>query len=526
MQIRFFFRILKRTCLSTFFFICTLSIFASKDLSFDPALQHEFTIISSKHSYNLDPQTSTYAVEAQLFCGIYEGLFSYNPYTLEPECAIADSYKISRNKLTWTFSIKQNAKFSNGEKITAQTVKDTWLRLLDPSKNAPFASLFDCVKGVEDYRTGKLTDPSQLGIIVKDEYTLVIKLNAPTEHLTKILCHHAFSVMHPDKNVYSGAFVISEYNESHILLKKNTYYWDVKNIAVPSIRFFLSDDEEENTYLFNIGEADWITDYVDINRVYNLSTIVYSSLFSTDYLFFKCNRTPFNNSDIRNALLCAIPAEEIRADRFLKANTLVLQLRGYPEIFGVPEEDIETAQALLENAGYDGKNNILKITVCFTDDEPSKKRAEMLKTAWQKIGVETNIVYKPAFEYLDCIDTEDADLFNYIWIGDFADPLAFLELFRSTSSLNVTGWADSKYDSLLEEAAKITDNAKRYEKLAEAEQLLLDSGAIYPISRTVSVNIVDFENVGGWFDNALDIHPLKYLRFIKPDPKANVVKNF
>ncbi|MBO7135029.1 MAG: hypothetical protein J6V73_00210 [Spirochaetaceae bacterium] len=121
-------------------------------------------------------------------------------------------------------------------------------------------------------------------------------------------------------------------------------------------------------------------------------------------------------------------------------------------------------------------------------------------------------------------NTEKADLFNYIWIGDFADPLAFLELFRSSSSLNVTGWKNSKYDAMLEDAAKITDAAKRYEKLAEAEQLLLDDGAIYPISRTLSVNIIDFDTVKGWFDNALDIHPLKYLKFVMPDPRANVVK--
>ena len=88
-------------------------LFASNDALFDPSLQRELVIITSTHNYNLNPQTSTYSVEAQLFSGLYEGLFSYNPYTLEPECGIAESFKISRNKLTWTFAIKQNAKFSN-----------------------------------------------------------------------------------------------------------------------------------------------------------------------------------------------------------------------------------------------------------------------------------------------------------------------------------------------------------------------------------------------------------------------------
>lgn len=499
-------------------------LFASNESSFDSSLQREFVIISSRHNYNLNPQTSTYSVEAQLFSGLYEGIFSYNPYTLEPECGVAESFKVSRNKLTWTFSLKHNAKFSNGELITAQIIKDSWLRLLDPSLNAPFASLLDCVKGVEDYRTGKNTDISQVGIIVKDDFTLILKLNSPTEHLGKILCHHAFSITSPEENVYSGAFYLSEYDNDHILLVKNPNYWDAANVALPSVRFILSDEEEENTHQFNIGKADWITDFVDVNNIYNMSSVVYSSLFSTDYLFFKSENSPFNNPDVRNALLYAIPAEKIREDRFLKANSLVLQLRGYPEIFGVPEEDIESAQLLLKNAGYDGKNKKLSITICFTDDEASRKRAEILHDAWEAIGVETKVIFKSGIEYLSSINTEKADLFNYIWIGDFADPLAFLELFRSTSSLNVTGWKNSRYDSLLEEAAKITDTTKRYEKLAEAEQLLLDDGAIYPISRTLSVNIVDFDIIKGWFDNALDIHPLKYLKFVRPDPRTNVVK--
>ena len=515
---------IKKTFLVAVISFFSVLLFASKDAAFDPSLQREFVIITSNHNYNLNPQTSTYSVEAQLFSGLYEGLFSYNPYTLEPECGIAESFKISRNKLTWTFAIKQNAKFSDGTAITAQTIKDSWLRLLNPALNAPFASLLDCIKGVEDYRTGKNTDESQLGIIVKDEYTLVIKLTTPSEHLSKILCHHAFSITSSKPNVYSGAFCLTEYDRNHILMTKNEHYWDAANVALPSIRFVLSDNEEENTHQFNIGNADWITDFVDINNIYNISDIVYSSLFSTDYLFFKAGNKPFDNPDIRNALLCAIPAEKIREDRFLKANTLVLQLRGYPEIFGVPEEDIETAQSLLQNAGYDGENNKLAITLCFTDDEPSHKRAQILHDAWEAIGVETKVIFKPGIEYLSAINTEKADLFNYIWIGDFADPLAFLELFRSTSSLNVTGWKNSQYDTLLEEAAKITDAAKRYEKLAEAEQLLLDNGEIYPISHTLNVNIIDFDTVKGWFDNALDIHPLKYLKFVRPDPRTNVVK--
>ncbi len=101
-------------------------------------------------------------------------------------------------------------------------------------------------------------------------------------------------------------------------------------------------------------------------------------------------------------------------------------------------------------------------------------------------------------------------MFAYTWIGDFADPLAFLELFRSNSSLNDSGWSDPQFDSLLERAASGTAY-QRYEDLAQAEKILLDSGMVIPIYHPVSYNIINLNETGGWAINAFDVHPLKYL---------------
>ncbi len=501
-----------------FFLVCA----AANAAGFDPLLQRELTIICSPHAYDLNPQTATYADESQVLTGLYEGLFSYNPFSLEPEPALVESYKVSRNKKSWTFTLRKNARFSNGEIITAEHVKNSWLALLEPSLQAPFASLLDCIAGAADYRSGKAKRPDSVGIEVKDERTLVVKLANPTEHLSRILCHHAFAVVHPEKNVYSGAFVLQTFTPETIVLQKNPLYWDSGSVALPFVRFVLSDNSQSNTFDFNVGNVQWVDSAIDSGKVLLRNSIMLSSQFGTEYMFFKCSKKPFSDERVRNALLYAIPNDEIRKNSFIKANSLVLPLSGYPEVFGAPEQDLDEAASLLKAAGY-GKNRKLTVTVCFSNDDTSKRRCELLAKAWAEIGVEVKGIFLESDQYLANVEKGDADFYVYSWIGDFADPLAFLELFRGSSSLNVTGWKNQKYDAIINEASAMSSNEQRFAKLAEAEQLLLDSGVIYPICHTVSFNVVDNEVISGWYDNALNIHPLKYIKFIQPALPVNIV---
>lgn len=471
-------------------------------------IQRELTILNSEFPYNLNPHTANYSSEAQILTGLYEGLFSYDPYSLEALPAVAESYKISRDKKTWTFTLRSNAKFSNGDAITAQDIYDSWIRLLSPAAQAPFASLLDCIEGVEEFRTGKASK-DVVGVKVGGPQTLTVKLVNPTEHFSKILCHHAFSVVHKDASVFSGSFILSSLSETEIILKKNTNYWDSGNVALPSIRVILSDDLDENTFLFNTGSIDWACDAVNAGKIIDKNSVIVSTQFGTEYLFFKSHRGPWNSETARNALLYAVPWDQLRADSIVPADTLLVQLRGYPEVAGLNDQDIDEAKRLLEDAGIPSEKRT--ITCAVPDNSYIMKQMEILKHAWEQIGVSLEIQKTPTNRYLQSIQGWDADLFTYTWIGDFADPLAFLELFRGNSSLNETDWENSDYDQLLIEASQISDPDKRYSKLADAERLLLDHAVIIPVSHPVSFNVIDKNVIGGWFDNALDIHPLKYL---------------
>lgn len=493
----------------------------------DFGVQRNFNIIVSQWGWNLDPQTSTYATESQILSGLYEGLFSYDPKTLEPVPAVAESYKISRDKKRWTFRIRPEAKFSDGEEITAYSVRDNWIWLLENS-SAPYSSLLDCIKNAEEFRNQKVS-ADELGIKVRDNQTLVVTLKSPTAHFSRILCHHAFSVCKKNTGIldFSGAFKIFSQKDNELILVKNENYWDAKNVNLPQITIKASSDISENSYAFNIGKADWISSMFDGSKLINKNSIRLTAIFGTEYLFFGCKNKPWNNSEFRTALLTAVPWSKLKTLSLVPAATFIYPLTGYPAVEGYTETSVEDAVEMIgearKNAGYSENETIPLIFGIPSNSDRLKKIAEILKEAFAPLGVELKIQTTPENRYVDSINGWNADLFSYSWIGDFADPIAFLELFRGGSTLNPTHWSCEKYNRLLEESALSTDNTEHYKLLAEAEQLLLDEGMVIPVSHSLSYHAINLDEIGGWYANALDIHPFKYL-YIK-DSKAELPSN-
>ncbi|GMO41523.1 MAG: peptide ABC transporter substrate-binding protein [Treponemataceae bacterium] len=490
---------------------------AERPKRFDAGLQRNFTIIEYPHEYNLDPQTANYSNEAQLFTGLYEGLFSYDPYSLDPVPALASSYKISRDKKTWTFTIRENARFSNGDDITSYTIKNSWLKLLDPNVDAPFASLLDCVEGAEAYRTGK-GSADDVGIEAQDKTTLAVRLLMPTEHLNRILCHHAFAVVHPSgirDNVFSGPFALKEYGADRIVLEKNAFYHSAADVALPSITVIFSEDQEENAYLINMGDADWSVS-ANPDKLLDQRAIKVYSEFGTEYFFFKADRFPWNVAEFRSALLTAVPWDKLRAQAHVPAKTFIYSLHGYSSPSGLTEYDAAEARKMLtaakKSAGI-GENDTVNLTIAISNSEYMKAQAQILKAAWEEIGITVEVQTTPPSRYLESIESWKADLFTYTWIGDFADPVAFLELYRGDSTLNITEWKNAEFDDLLSRASACSNSTERFQLLSKAEEVLLNSGAVIPVSHPVSVNVIDTNMVGGWYVNTLDIHPYKYLYF-------------
>ena len=491
-------------------------------------LQQNFIIVEPVRIHELNPQITNYSSDSQILNGLFEGLFTISPVSLEPQYAIAKEFKISRDKKRWTITLRDDAFFSNGEKITAESVRDSWLRML-ANPSSPYSSLFDIVRGAEAFRTGQ-ADFSEVGIYASGENVLSIYLNAPANYLPKILCHTAFSITHSNPEVYSGAYELEIYTERKYILKKNPYYWDNKNVTLERITFLQSENADDNTFYFNTGAVDWVTSNVNQQKLLDPKAIQLNATFGTGYLYFKMsNKKPADSQcskvwdlpEFRNAVLEAFPWERIHKKYLIPANTLVYPLSGYPQIDGFDYTDAIEASLKMKDARakYDiPAEEIIPLVMHIFENEFTEEEENLIREALEPLGISLEIRKLPSYMYYASIAEADADILVTSWIGDFADPLAFLELFRGGSTMNDSGWNNSQFDSLLEQAAVAGEN-ERLNLLGQAENILLDEGMVIPLYRSVSSSVIDLSEVGGWYVNAFDVHPLKYL--YKKQPKYN-----
>jgi len=488
----------------------------------------DLVVLFNELDVQYDPHHSIYASEAQIFTAIYEGLFSYEPASLEPVKAACSSWTKSKDSLTYSFTIRSDAVWSDGSPLRAADFRNAWLRALAPAEKADYASFFDVIAGAKDYRLGKTKDASKVGVAVKGERVLEVRLAAPASYFTRLLCHHAFSPIHPSMLAahdwkqratfpVNGPFMIGTKGSAEIHLVKNPTYWDAASVKLPGIRILLSDDDNEATRLYDNGEADWLAGPMNLDNLLSRDAISAVPMFATQYWFFDCSTAPFDSSKLRRALALLLPWDQIRSkDSYLSpAETLVLPLDGYEEAKGITARDEAEATRLLEESGHAGGKGVPTITIAIpAGSDDAVRVTKIMKENWEQAGFNVEIRAVPSGRYSETVrrspGRQAITLALSTWIGDFADPLAFLQMWESDSNLNDAAYRDPEYDRLLADSSLI-EGRPRLSALAKAETRLLQDGVCLPLYHSIALNVVDPQSVPGWTENALDIHPFKYL---------------
>jgi peptide/nickel transport system substrate-binding protein/oligopeptide transport system substrate-binding protein len=487
----------------------------------DPQDKQELTVAFSSGSVELDPRKSFLASEAQIFTALYEGLFSYNPLTLEPIPAVAESWKLSDDKKTWTFTLRNTARYWNGDRLTSQHFRDAWISLLDPGTNRPYSSLFDIIVGAKEYRTGQNRDPKQVGIECPDDKTLVVHLNAPAAFFPSMLCHHSFSPIHPSMigitdwskqaPISNGPYYLVEQQKDRFILTKNELYWDAKRVAIKKLIIRFTKDGAEAASLWNSGEARWVAGDVDLEALQDRSGIVVNAMFATYYFYIRSSRSPWNDSRVRQALSLALPWDSIRQGYYLPAETLIYPIPGYPKPKGLAETNLEKAQQLLKEAGFPKGVGMPLLVIKISQSQEASRIANLMATAWKEgLGIPVDIKITSYDSYLDELKKDDYVVGSSTWIGDFADPYTFLQMWRRDSNLNDARLNDPVYEDLIDQSMK-EEGENRWNILSKAEEQLLQGGTVLPIAYTPALNIIDMNEIDGWYPNPLDIHPFKYL---------------
>ncbi|MDR2210410.1 MAG: peptide ABC transporter substrate-binding protein, partial [Spirochaetaceae bacterium] len=492
------------------------------------AIQRDkLTVAFGKADVELDPRKSYIASEAQLFTGLYEGLFSYHPVSLEPVPGAAEKWEVSADKKTWTFTIRNNAAYWNGDTLRAEDFRAAWISLLNPERESPYSGLFDVIQGARDYRTGKVSDPSSVGIKTAGDKTLVIRLASPASFFPLMLCHHSFSPVHPSMlenedwsaapPLSNGPFYIVERDSSDdglnkLVLAKNGRYWDSQRVNLNQITILYTEDEEA-AVLWNSGQARWVAGNVSLEALTDRSGIMVNPMFATYYYFIRSSEKPWTDHRVRRALILALPWETLREGYSLPATTLIFPLQGYPKIEGLTLTDVSESLRLLEEAGFPKGEGLPELVLRISPSQDAARIGELMALAWkEKLGAKVRIEVVPYRQYLQSLKKDGYTVGSSSWIGDFADPYTFLQIWRRDSNLNDARLDDADYEALIEKSM-IQEGAERLATLAEAEKLLLDRGTVIPISYSPALNIVDTGELDGWYPNALDIHPFKYLIF-------------
>jgi len=494
-----------------------------------PQDNSEFVYAIEPPKISLDPIHTFTSTEAQVYTALYEGLVSYHPFNLEPMPALAQRWEVSSDGRVYTFYIREDAKYSNGDPILAEHLQASWLTLIDPQEQAEYSSLLDIVKNARDYRNGRIEDSDKVGIRVKEDRVLEVELEQQATHFLRILCHHSFAPVHPSilenvpseaptKLISNGPYYIDEAGDDYLLLKRNQLYWDEESVRIENLKIVYRDDPQKITTEFNKGNIQWVDANLNIDTLSNQDAVVVNPLFATTYFFFSAEKEAFADPGVRRALALLFPWDQIRSSEYmhLPTTSLVPQIGNYPEVEGIESQDTEEALRMLEEYGYPQGEGLPSIQIALPAGEESLRIGNHMKTAIEShLNIEAVIQQYPFHEYYDVLKQEPFTIGTLTWIGDFADPLTFLQMWTSDSSLNLSVYRNQEYDQLINESMK-QDQEQRFETLAEAEEYLLQGAVVLPIKNSPALNVIDLDHVEGWFPNPLDIHPFKYLGYAQP----------
>ena len=487
----------------------------------------------------LDPQVTTGGSELRIQMALYEGLVTPDPETLEPLPAVAESWEVTEEGLLYTFRLRAEARWSDGEPLTAEDFVAAWRRALSPEQGCPNAAMLYVLEGAEAYNQGETADPETVGVRATNERTLEVRLVRPVPYFLQMLLHPVWSPVPahrmaggtgertgswtlPGNFVGNGSFVLTEWlPNQYVEVRRSETYWDAASVLLEGVRFMAIDEPGAEERAFLAGQLH-LTDALPPARVaaYLEDNSPYLNIFpylGTYYILLNHREPVLQDVMVRRALALAVDRRAI-AEKLLGAGQRAAgsfvpdNMPGYHSAIPV-EYNPDQARYLLGEAGYPGGKDFPQLEYMFNSSESHRKIAEALQAMWRKeLGIEVILSNQEWRTYLQRRENGDYQLARAVWIGDYLDPSTFLNLWTVDNPNNWAGWHDTSYDALMENALNTENRVNRMRGYALAERYLISEQVVIPLYHYVSVKLRD-PSVKGWHGNILDWHPLKYVYF-------------
>ena len=492
----------------------------------------------------LDPHRSLGVAGSNILRDLYEGLTTETASGRTiPGAALR--WNISRDGRTYTFNLRREARWSNGDPVTAEDFVFGFRRSADPETGSSFVHMLAPIENAEEVIASELPVTS-LGVVALDDYTVQIKLKASTPYFLALLSHSATYPVHraslalhgegftkAGNMVSNGPYQLVDWVvRSHIELGKNPHYWDADGVRINRILFYPIEDQFTELQRYRSGDLDW-TDEVPSTQFARLQEthpdeLVVTPWLGSNYFGFNLTRPPFkDNADLRRALALAVDREILtgKVTRFGELPAFGLVPEGAenysahkPDWSQWTQEERNTeATRLYASAGYTA-DNPLQVEIRYNSSENNKKVALAVASMWKQVlGVNSTLINEEFRVFLQNRSQKAiTEVFRAGWISDYNDPYSFLELLYSTYGRNDTGYNNPSYDLLLQEAASEHIPAARRRLLEAAEAIAMADQPIVPLFTYVTKRMVS-TSLRGWENNIMDHHYSKHMYFSEDD---------
>ncbi|MBI4612319.1 MAG: peptide ABC transporter substrate-binding protein [Planctomycetes bacterium] len=460
----------------------------------------------------LDPAIMTGVPEHRLAGAIFEGLCTLDPKNLKARPGMAERWEISDDGLAYTFHLRRDAKWTNGDPVTSEDFRWSWIRALDPDTGSRYADQFYYIDGAEAFNTdpkmadGKIDDFGRVGISAPDPYTFVVKLRAPTPFFMELIAFETLMPVHratvekhkkawikPENIVTNGAFRLKAWlPRERIALVKSESYWDASHVVLEEIHALAQEDHGIAYNKFLAEEVDWIlaiptARIEEVRQNFDYYVVPYLGSY---FYRFNITRKPFDDVRVRKAFSMSVDREELvrnvlKAGQIPTTGFVPTSIEEYLPYKGVEGYgfDPDAAKRLLAEAGYEGGKGLPEIELLYNTDEGHKLVAEFIVAKWREhLGVNVKLRNTEWKVYLDLTHNMDYTISRAGWIGDYVDPNTFVDMFCTGRGNNNTGWSNKTYDDLVLSANRELDRDKRFALFRQAESILVrDDLPILPI---------------------------------------------
>lgn len=441
----------------------------------------------------------------------YDQLVTYKPQSTDIVADLAKEWKVSDDGLTYTFTLRQDAKFWNGKAVTAQTFVDQFKRILNKSLNSPAVGFIDpAIMGADDFYTGKSKDLP--GVIAQDDHTLVIKLTNPEPFFLKVLAMPFFSPVDVDyiksiggdkafdhQPMGDGPFKFKSYeNGKGMVMVKNTDYWNKDKPKLDEIDVNINHNQDASALSFEQGNTALMGDYSQtipaqsyvkwVTNPQYKDDIIKQPFLGVYYLGMNTQVKPFDSKQVRQAINMAIDKDTIvklTNGRGVPTNQIIPPgMQGHED--SLPDAvnykfDSQKAKDLLAQAGY---KNGFSVEMLVRNRQPLIGIAESIQSNLKAIGVTVTLREVGESDYLSKAESGKEPMGIYGWFADFPDPYDFLDVLLNSNQAPVNNWADYKnpdVDKMLKQAATMKEGPDRYQLYQQIQEKVLADAPWVPL---------------------------------------------